>query len=542
MELTEPSPLDQPVGKSSDIAEYVELPALRALLRISEAVGQANFFDEALEVIAEQALVALNAAAVSVSRWERHHDALRTLINVGLLGPGEQRWPENETHPQADNPHLRELLLHGQPYVTAVEDTHLHPSRLAWLREIGKESELGVPVIFGNITWGELWVAGVDGRRFGRDDVQLLQAIAAHAALAIGRSELFSTVWRYAFQDPLTGLANRRALDEYFNEIDWGTVRPIALMCDLDGFKEVNDQDGHAAGDALLREVATILTDTVPPSEASIVVRLGGDEFCIVLGSATLADAEQFVRIINDTVAKTIDADVTLSWGAAAFELAHRSGAELIAAADAALLKAKRHGRGLFRTAGTDPATRPSRHRGQRPATARRALDRLLPQVVELLDESRPADTAAALEILAIQVHTAVNAAGWSISVMTDDGSGVRGVRRVDDTLDQASSGRSVVNQVDTDTVRLLSDHPAIAGAIQTGAVFVAAADREASEPTQTAHLGYRGVLGVGVADADRRYLLEIYSASGHVELDAVAPQVRVLAHYCSLIAGPRGV
>ena len=61
-----------------------DLAALRTLLRISQTVLRANYFDEALEVIAEQTLTALRAASVSISRWERRTDHLRTLINVGL--------------------------------------------------------------------------------------------------------------------------------------------------------------------------------------------------------------------------------------------------------------------------------------------------------------------------------------------------------------------------------------------------------------------------------------------------------------------------
>ena len=71
-----------------DMAKAGELPALRELLRISDAVMRANYFDEALEVIAEQALLAINASSVSISRWERQHNAVRTLINVGALGRG----------------------------------------------------------------------------------------------------------------------------------------------------------------------------------------------------------------------------------------------------------------------------------------------------------------------------------------------------------------------------------------------------------------------------------------------------------------------
>ena len=62
------------------MAKAGELPALRELLRISDAVMRANYFDEALEVIAEQALLAVNASSVSISRWERQHNAVRSAL------------------------------------------------------------------------------------------------------------------------------------------------------------------------------------------------------------------------------------------------------------------------------------------------------------------------------------------------------------------------------------------------------------------------------------------------------------------------------
>ena len=184
-----------------------------ALLEISQAVQRAQYFDEALEVIAEQALLALDAASLSISRWERPDNVLRTLVNVGDLGPGEERWPENELYPVTDDQHVVELLQHGRPYISSIDDENVDPAAVAVLRRVNKESELAVAVMFDDTMWGELWATGAGGRRFGLDDIQLLQAIAAHVAVAIGRTELFSMVWRYAFEDPLTGLANRRKID-----------------------------------------------------------------------------------------------------------------------------------------------------------------------------------------------------------------------------------------------------------------------------------------------------------------------------------------
>ena len=130
-----------------------EVPVLRALLEISQAVQRAQYFDEALEVIAEQALLALDAASLSISRWERPDNVLRTLVNVGDLGPGEERWPENQLYPVTDDQHVVELLQHGRPYISSIDDENVDPAAVAVLRRVNKESELAVAVMFDDTMW-----------------------------------------------------------------------------------------------------------------------------------------------------------------------------------------------------------------------------------------------------------------------------------------------------------------------------------------------------------------------------------------------------
>ena len=258
-----------------DPAAGNDLRALRAVLKVSQAVLGARRFNDALEVIAEQTRAALGAASFSISRWERERGVLRTMINVGELGPGEERWPTDEEYPLADYRDVTELLGQGRPYVTTLDDDDIDPAVESLLRRLNKYSELAVPVMYEGAMWGELWATGADGRCFGPDDVRLLQAIAAQISVAIGNSELFSEVSRYAYQDPLTGLANRRRLDECLRELGDCEGDPTLLVCDLDGFKEVNDREGHTAGDALLRGVAGVLSDVASGFRASLVARWG---------------------------------------------------------------------------------------------------------------------------------------------------------------------------------------------------------------------------------------------------------------------------
>ena len=429
-----------------DPAAGNDVRALRAVLKVSQAVLGTHRFDDALEVIAEQTLVALDAASFSISRWERERGVLHTMINVGDLGPGEERWPTDEEYPLADYRYVTDLLRQGRPYVNTLDDDDIDPADESLLRRLNKYSELAVPVMYEGVMWGELWASGADRRCFGPDDIRLLEAIAAQISVAIGKAELFSEVSRYAYQDPLTRLANRRRLDECLRGLREGEGHPTLLVCDLDGLKEVNDREGHTAGDALLRGVADVLSDVASAFRASLVARLGGDEFCVVLPAASLAEAERFAHAASGQIARELRNDVSVCWGAAAGDSATCTGHELIAAADAALLEAKRLGPGRLRlrTPGDGALPAGVERRRRSALSGRRVTDDLIPRFVGLLDQVRPSTTLAALELLAGELSYALSAAGWTISVTTDDQTGIRAVCGVVSVLDPSSGLRVV--------------------------------------------------------------------------------------------------
>src|SRR3954466_4562641 len=150
--------------------------------------------------------------------------------------------------------------------------------------------------------------------------------------------------------DPLTGLANRRALER---TLDAALTRAGArarsvglLLVDLDGFKAVNDTHGHAAGDEALREVARRLRRSV--RERDLVARLGGDEFVVVLtdlggrSGAVNDSMERIAEVLGEPIAFN-GTSVTLgaAIGVATFPADGGSGADLLAHADRAMYAAK---------------------------------------------------------------------------------------------------------------------------------------------------------------------------------------------------------
>lgn len=162
-------------------------------------------------------------------------------------------------------------------------------------------------------------------------------------------------------QDALTGVPNRRAFDQRFDE-EWRRAQrdqdPIALlMVDIDHFKPYNDAYGHQAGDECLQRIATTLQDTVA-RPADFVARYGGEEFAIVLpGTAEHGPrdvAEAMRRAVADLGIPNArqSGPVTISVGVASVRPATTDGPEeLIAAADRALYRAKQNGRNRVETA-----------------------------------------------------------------------------------------------------------------------------------------------------------------------------------------------
>ena len=505
---------------------------LRMLLRMSRAIMGARCLEAALEAIAEESLVALRAASFSISRWERDSGLLRTLINVGDLGLGEQRWPKDECYRLADYRLVTDLLRHGRPYVSSIDDHAADSAALALVRSLGKESELAVPIMCDGSMWGELWVTGTAGRRFGPFDVELLSTIGSTVSAAIRTAEIFGEMSQYAYEDPLTGLANRRALDDRLHDYYAADVPVTLLIGDLDGLKTVNDRDGHPAGDKLLRDVADVLSTVSSAVPDAVVVRMGGDEFCVLLPRRTLADAECLAREAALELTTETGASVSLCWGVASRDMQLTSAHELIAAADAALMAAKREGPGRMRLhtqSGEGGTSWPT----PRAAHGRRALDQLVPRVVASLSQRPEATLSDALDLLTAELSRVANASGWAKSITTDDGHALLLERGMLSRRDSGCPLR-MVHSFD-DTLFPLARYPSTARALETGTFFVADVDDENADPAEVAllrELGQRAVLVVGARSASRGHLLELYCEDA-APLAELAPHATVLLHYC---------
>jgi len=178
-----------------------------------------------------------------------------------------------------------------------------------------------------------------------------------------------------AFTDALTGLANRRALDERMESAIAHGADVAVAFCDLDGLKQINDLAGHEAGDAAIRQAAEALRAAAGGHAGSFVSRIGGDEFCIVLEGA---GAGVLGAIAEAACGALAPHRLTFSCGVAALRPGDRP-ADVFRAADAAQYAAKRAGRGLVVVADGDDTA------GRAPSPGRRADRGRTPDETRLL-------------------------------------------------------------------------------------------------------------------------------------------------------------
>jgi diguanylate cyclase (GGDEF)-like protein len=212
------------------------------------------------------------------------------------------------------------------------------------------ETQFELPIVAGKEDFGRLVLSGP---RFSVEDLETAALLVGNASIALENARLHELVERQALVDGLTGLSNRRAAEEAL-AIELARAERLGgsvalVFADLDGFKGVNDEHGHPAGDDVLREFAQVLLDSV--RDIDLAARWGGEEFAIILpgtnasGAASLA--ERVRTLLSGRVILTAgNAPVSLTVSLGVATAPPVSGVdELVRAADSALYDAKRAGK-----------------------------------------------------------------------------------------------------------------------------------------------------------------------------------------------------
>lgn len=238
----------------------------------------------------------------------------------------------------------------------AVEDMTNHPlykgAPTHWHGSI-----IGIPLKFKDEILGVMNLSRTVTGRFSHSELRLLSLLADQAAVAIYNARLYKRLNQMANTDSVTGLPNRRALDERLQD-EWRladqTGAPFSVvMMDLDGFKAVNDSFGHNVGDELLYSLFNFLAQRMRASD--FLARYGGDELTLVMRNTDLEAAQAVTRKVIELMGEYSfpfpqkrEMKLGITAGIAVYPFHANNPIDLLRAADSALYHAKKHRRGEF--------------------------------------------------------------------------------------------------------------------------------------------------------------------------------------------------
>ena len=246
--------------------------------------------------------------------------------------------------------------------VHQVEDSG-SPLRCAHVRKSSSNGYLCVPLVAQGETLGVLYAENLCDApdsipQAGLHRAQVLErqatAVGERISLALANLRLREVLRGQSIRDPLTGLFNRRFMEESLERelrrADRGKQELALLMLDIDHFKSFNDTFGHPAGDALLRALGKLLKETTRGQD--VACRYGGEEFAFVLAGASLDAARKRAELLREEIKQLnvrhggqLLGAVTLSIGIAVFPGSGENPGQLVKAADEALYRAKEEGR-----------------------------------------------------------------------------------------------------------------------------------------------------------------------------------------------------
>jgi len=321
---------------------------LDALKKLSLNLTSTLDLPDVLDAVASEAMRLIqNTRDVNIFLYKNH----RLSFGAALDAEGSRDRPWSRPR---SNGLTYSVARTGETII--VEDMKNHPlfqSKPAyWAGSI-----LGIPLKVGDTVVGVMNLSRSIIGGFSPSELRLLSLLSDQAAVAISNASLHQMISRQAYSDPLTGLPNRRALDERLEEEVAAARRNnysfAVIMMDLDGFKAVNDTYGHAIGDEVLRLVFGQMARGVRTTD--FLARYGGDELTLILSQTEIASAQ----IVSEKITEGMKnfkyrlpdgrrLKLGVSGGIALFPIHARTGPDLLRAADAALYRAKKYQRGTF--------------------------------------------------------------------------------------------------------------------------------------------------------------------------------------------------
>jgi diguanylate cyclase (GGDEF)-like protein len=331
------------------------------------AINRAHLYEDAQQRLKE--LETLRLASITLTSSLNLHKVLDTLLEFTLeiidkalnthiflyeddkLEFGAALWADGKqgsvfAHPRPG----------GLTYTTArrgelikVDDIQDHPlfetAPKSWQGSI-----IGLPLKFGDRIVGVMTLAHPETNAFSEDEIRFLRLLGDQAAVAIENARLHNLVDQQAHTDTLTGLPNRRALEEQFEKELHRSLRYnhnfSLVIIDIDQFKAINDRYGHPTGDEFLQQLSNRMKQSLRSMD--FLVRYGGDEFALLLPETNGEAAHQIAARLEEAVRSFTfpvgeeNLSVTISFGCATYPEEGKSLKALMDSADQRLYTAKK--------------------------------------------------------------------------------------------------------------------------------------------------------------------------------------------------------
>ena len=221
----------------------------------------------------------------------------------------------------------------------------------------GAQSLLVLPLQRGEQVLGAITLAATRPQQYPAQTREMLRVISHQVGVSVQNARMYQSMEERATTDGLTGLTNRRAFSERFDQLHALSERTgqkyAVILTDIDHFKSVNDTYGHPVGDEVLRRVAAVFGGR--SRRVDIVARYGGEEFVLVLPDTDGLGAEHFANELRKEISEmTMNSEhgnfnVTISMGVAEFPADGNDRNELLERADQSLYWCKEHGRNCVR-------------------------------------------------------------------------------------------------------------------------------------------------------------------------------------------------
>jgi diguanylate cyclase (GGDEF)-like protein len=317
----------------------------RCVAELNQVMNRGVELSVLLETIARETATLLNADTTSVMLLDHHRERLVCSASQGL-SPAER----DIVQFRSGEGIAGWVISHGAPaLITDVGKDQRFVPIVSQQRRI--RSMLCIPLLVRRQPIGVICATHPEKGWFTKDHEELLCFLANSVVLDVENARLY----RMAITDSLTGVFNRQHLAERLKEEVDRAHRyrtPLAvLILDLDHFKAVNDQFGHAGGDRAIEEVANRMVAVV--REVDLVARYGGDEFVAILPNTGRDGAETAARRLLESIRATPvgtgrgEVTLTVTIGGSVLNR-HEEARDLLARSDAALYQAKKEGRNRY--------------------------------------------------------------------------------------------------------------------------------------------------------------------------------------------------